>query len=361
MEAAKIPPKFDDQTVRMIGRASLGGKRVRIELSNMIGAEPVEVGSVHIALHKGNGAIAEGTDRPLSFGGVASFFIPPGATVVSDPVDLDLPALGEFAVSVYLPHDTGPPTNHFLGLHTAYISKGDATGSAAMPDPSTMFAYVWLSGVDVVAPSDAFAVVAFGDSITDGFATTRDTDRPWPAMLARRLHANKSTQHVAILNAGISGNQVLRDGAGQSALARLDHNVLIVPGVKWVILLEGINDINLRGRQDGPGAVTADELIWGYRQIIERCHLQHIKVIGATIMPEEGVPTASERGEAIRQSVNQWIRAKGNFDAVVDFDVVVRDPQRPVRLKPEYDPGDHIHPNDTGNQAMAECNRPQLV
>lgn len=353
IEEAKIPPKLENQTVRMIGRVSVGGKRVRIQLSNRIGADPVEVGAVHIAIHKGNGAIVEGTDRALTFGGSAAFTIPPGALVVSDPVDLELPALGEFAVSLYLPHDTGAPTNHFLGLHTGYISQGNTTASVSMPDASNTFAYVWLSGVDVLAPADAFTVVAFGDSITDGFSTTRDTDRPWPSLLARRLQANKATQNVGVVNAGISGNQVLRDGAGQSALARLDRDVLVVPGAKWVILLEGINDINLRGKQDGPGAVTAEELIWGYRQIIERCHMHHIKVIGATIMPEEGVPTASERGEAIRQTVNHWIRTKGNFDVVLDFDVVTRDPQRPIHINPAYDPGDHIHPNDAGNEAMA--------
>jgi lysophospholipase L1-like esterase len=355
LAAAKIPPKFEDETVRMIGRASVGGKRVRIELSNMLTAEPLEVGAAHIALHKADGTIVEGTDRPLTFGGASSFTIPPGALIVSDPVDLNLPALGEFAVSLYLPHDTGTPTNHFLGLHTAYISKGNVVGSAVMPNPSTMFAYVWLTGVEVSATPDAYTVVALGDSITDGFRTTPGTDRPWPFLLARRLQANKATRNVAVINEGISGNQVLRDGAGQSALSRLDRDVLSVPGVKWVILLEGINDINIRGRNDGPGAVTADELIWGYRQIIARCHQHNIKVIGTTIMPEEGVPTASERGEQIRQAVNRWIRETGNFDAVVDFDAVVRDPERPVRMKPEFDPGDHIHPNDAGNQAMADA------
>ena len=352
---AKLPATFDDETVRMIGRASVGGKRLRIELSNMVTAEPVVIGAVHIALHKADGAIVEGSDRPLTFGGAASFTIPPGALVISNPVDLELPALGQFAVSVYLPHNTGAPTNHFLGLHTAYIAKGDATGATAMPNPSTMFAYVWLSAVDVLAPSDSFTVVAFGDSITEGYATSRDADRSWPAVLARRLQANKATQRVAVVNEGISGNQVLRDGAGQSALARLDRDVLVVPGVKWVILLEGINDINLRGRFEGPDAVTAADLIWGYQQIIERCHLRNLKIIGATITPEEGVPTASERGEAIRQTVNRWIREPGHFDAVIDFDAVMRDSQRPIRLNSKYDPGDHIHPNDTGNQAMADA------
>ncbi|PWU01447.1 MAG: GDSL family lipase [Terriglobia bacterium] len=339
----------------MIVHTSLGGSRLRIELSNTIGAQPVEIGAAHIALHKSDGATVEGTDRVLTFSGSSSFILPPGVLAVSDPVDLDLPPLSDLAVSLYLPHDTGPPTNHNVGLHTAYISKGDVTAAQRMPEPATTFAYAWLAGIQVAAPADAFTIVALGDSITDGFATTRDANRAWPTLLAQRLNTNKATRHVAVVNQGISGNQVLRDGAGVSALARLDRDVLSQPGVRWVILLEGINDINIRGRTDGSNALTSNELIWGYRQIVTRCHAQGIKVIGATIMPEEGVPTASERGEEIRQAVNQWIRAKGNFDAVVDFDAVVRDPERPVRLKPEFDPGDHIHPNDAGNQAMADA------
>jgi lysophospholipase L1-like esterase len=338
----------------MIARVSLGGQRLRVGLSNMQGAQPLEIGAAHVALHKGGGALAAGTDRVLTFSGSASFRIPPGVLAVSDPVDLDVAPLADLAISLYLPHDTGPPTNHNVGLHTAYISKTDVTGAQTMPEPGTMFAYAWLATIEVAAPADAFTIVTLGDSITDGFATTRDTDRAWPTLLAKRLNANKATRHIAVVNQGISGNQVLRDGAGVSALARLDRDVLSHPGVKWVVLLEGINDINIRGRADGPNALTSDELIWAYRQIIARCHAQGIRVIGATIMPEEGVPTASERGEEIRQTVNRWIRAKGNFDALVDFDAVVRDPERPVRLKQEFDPGDHIHPNDAGNQAMAD-------
>jgi lysophospholipase L1-like esterase len=218
-----------------------------------------------------------------------------------------------------------------------------------------MFAYAWLAGVQVAAPRDAYTIVALGDSITDGYATTRDANQAWPTLLAARLAANKSTQHVAVVNQGISGNQVLRDGAGTSALGRLDRDVLARAGVKWVILLEGINDINIRGRSEGPNALTAEELIWGYQQIIARCHAQGIKVIGATIMPEEGVPTASERGEQIRQAANKWIREKGHFDAVVDFDAAVRDPQHPAKIRAEIDPGDHIHPNDAGNKLMADA------
>jgi len=353
-EVSNLPDTFSDQTVRMVARVALGGRRVRVELSNMAGAKPLEIGAAHIGVHKGGSAIAEGTDRVLTFGGSSSFAIPPGVLAVSDPVDLEVAPLSDVAVSLYLPHDTGAPTSHTVGLHTAYISKGDVTGAPKMPDADTMFAYAWLTGIDVDAPPGAFSVVALGDSITDGYATTRDANRAWPTLLAQRLNA-KAGGRVAVVNQGISGNQVLRDGAGASALARLDRDVLSRQGVKWVILLEGINDINIRGRTDGPNALSSDELIWGYRQIIARCHAHAIKVLGATIMPEEGVPTASERGEGIRQAVNGWIRAKGNFDAVVDFDSVVRDPQRPVHVKAEFDPGDHIHPNDSGNQAMADA------
>ena len=206
-----------------------------------------------------------------------------------------------------------------------------------------------------MAPADAFAVVALGDSITDGYATTHDADLAWPTLLAQRLRLNRGTTHVAVLNQGISGNQVLRDGAGVSMLARFDRDVLSRPGVRWVVLLGGINDINIRGRAEGPTALTSDDLIAGYRQIVERCHSHGIRVLGATLTPEEGLPTASARGEEIRQTVNRWIRTRGNFDAVVDFDAVLRDPEHPARLKAAFDPGDHIHPNDEGNRAMADA------
>jgi lysophospholipase L1-like esterase len=224
-----------------------------------------------------------------------------------------------------------------------------------MPDATKMLAYVWLAAIDVAAPRAAFTVVAFGDSITDGFATTTDANLAWPTLLAKRMRGNKATQNVAVVNQGISGNQVLRDGAGISALARLDRDVLTRPGVKWVILLEGINDINLRTRPNGPNPLTAEELIWGYQQIIERCHAHGIKVIGATMTPSVGVPTYSEAGEVVRVAANRWIREKGNFDAVVDFEAVLRDPQNPAKVRPELDPGDHIHPNDRGNQLMADA------
>jgi lysophospholipase L1-like esterase len=354
-EASNLPASLSDQTIRMVTHVSLGGRRVRVELSNMLNAQPLEIGAAHVAVHKGAGEIVSGTDRALAFGGSTSFTISPGAIAVSDPVDLEVAPLSDLAVSLYLPRETGTPASHTVGLHTAYISKGNVTSSRSMPEPTTMFAYAWLAGVDVAASRGAYTVVALGDSITDGFATTRDVNLAWPTLLAKRLQENKSTQHVAVVNQGISGNQVLRDGAGISALARLDRDVLTRPGVKWVILLEGINDINIRTRPNGANPLTSEELIGGYRQIIERCHAQGIKVMGATLTPAEGVPTYSERGEEVRVAVNGWIRAKGNFDAVVDFEAVLRDPQHPAKLKPELDPGDHIHPSDVGNQLMADA------
>jgi lysophospholipase L1-like esterase len=350
-----LPASIEDQTIRMIAHITLGGRDLRIEISNMANAEPLEIGSAHLAVHKGAGAILPDSDRILKFGGNESTVVPPGALVVSDPVKLNVAPFSDLAISFYLPKSISSPTNHTMGLHTAYISKGNVTGSEVMPEPTKTYSYLWLTGIDVLAPADSYAIVALGDSITDGFTTTLDGNTAWPALLATRLAVNKATPNVAVLNQGISGNQVVRDGAGVSALARFDRDVLGRPGVKWVILLEGINDINFRGRSTGHGALTSDELIAGYRQIIERAHMHGIKVIGATLTPEEGVPTASERGEEIRQAVNRWIRTKGNFDAFVDFDLVVQDRSHPARINPAFDPGDHIHPNDSGNKAMADA------
>jgi len=338
-----------------VAHTSIGGRRVRVQLSVAMGASQLTIGAAHVALRNKESEIVPASDRVLTFGGKPGATIQPGVILFSDPVDLAVAPMSDLAVSLYFPKDTGPPTNHPVGLHTAWISKGDTTGQRVMPEPETTTAYLWLSGVDVAADPRASAIVAYGDSITDGYATTRDADLAWPTLLAKRLAGNKVTAQTAVMNQGISGNQVLRDGAGVSALARFERDVLSRAGVKWMILLEGINDINIRGRNAGPDGLTSDELIAGYRQLIERAHTAGIRVIGATIMPEEGVPTASERGEEIRTSVNQWIRTSKAFDAVVDFDAVVRDPQHPVHIRGDFDPGDHIHPNDAGNQAMADA------
>jgi lysophospholipase L1-like esterase len=352
---ATVPRTLKNQTIRMIARTSIGGRRLRVQLSNALDKPPLVVGAAHVALRQKESAIVAASDRRLTFGGRPSFVVPPGSMVVSDPVDLVVPSLSELAVSVYLPNDTGPPTAHSLGLHTAYIADGDATGSEKPNGAATTTAYLWLSSVDVLAPASAAAIVAFGDSITDGYATSVDKDRAWPFLLSARFAANGSTAMRGVLNLGISGNRVLRHGVGLSALARFDRDVLGRAGVTWMILFEGINDITFPAipGMSSAEAVRADDLIWGYRQIVDRAHMHGIKVAGATIMPVEGVVTYTDAGEAIRQTVNQWIRTGGAFDAVIDFDALVRDAGNPKRLRADFDPGDHVHPNDNGNEAMA--------
>lgn len=348
-----VPESFADQTIRMVVRTSLGGDRVRIGLSQMLNAEPLEVGAAHLAISKGGSAIEVGSDRTLTFGGRGSVTVSPGALVLSDPVDLAVSPLTDVAVSIYLPKHTGAPTIHRHAIRTTYVAKGNHASSSAMPaDATTAVSYFWLSSLDVVALPAAYTIATLGDSITDGYATTVDGNRAWPALLAERLHSDKRTQHVGVVNQGISGNQVLGHGAGVSMLARFDRDVLSRPGVRWVVLLGGINDINFRGRLGTP-PLAPEELIAGYEQIIERCRVHGIRIIGATLTPQEGQTTATEQGEVTRKAVNEWIRNSGRFDAVVDFDAVIRDPARLARMKAEFDPGDHIHPNDLGNAAMA--------
>ncbi len=350
---------FSNQTVRMVVRTSIGGRRVRLKLSNAFGSTPVLVGAAHLAKRGTGAAIVVGTDRALTFAGKASFTLMPGVVAVSDPVEVDVPALGDLAVSLYLPSDTGPPTTHATGLHTTYVStEGDFTGQSEFPVAGTTQQYYWIASVEVDAPAEAGAIVAFGDSITDGARSTPDTNNSWPALLAARLGADKATTAVAVVNEGIGGNRLFTDAtglAGVSALARLDRDVLTHPGVKWLMILEGINDIGTLASNTTTTAVTKDDLIWVLQQVIDRAHAHGIKVIGCTLTPYEGAGYARESGEAIRSAVNEWIRTSGAFDAVVDFDAATRDPNSPKRFKPEFDPGDHLHPNDAGYKAMAEA------
>ena len=288
----------------------------------------------------------------VMFSGLPSATIPKGASMISDPVDLAVPAAGDVVVSVYLPGDSGPPTQHATGLHTTNISSdGDFTGVPDFTPARTSNSWYFLSGVDVLAPADAGVIVAFGDSITDGATSTNDADAAWPSVLGRRLQDAGS--HLAVVNEGISGNRVLADGAGVSMLARFERDVLAQPGVKYLVFMEAINDIGGASRA-GATPVTAEEIIAVYKQMIARAHMRGIKVIGATLTPYEGAGYYSEPGEVIRTAVNQWIRTTGMLDGVVDFDLVTRDPEHPGKFRPGFNIRDNLHPNDAGYKAMAD-------
>ena len=351
---------LSNQTIRMILRTSIGGRRARVRLSNAFGSTAVTVGAAHLARRAAEASIDPASDRALTFAGRQSFTMMPGVVVVSDPVDLDVPALGDLAVSLYLPDDTGSPTTHATGLRPTYVwTEGDFTARAELPLAGTTQQYYWLASIEVAAPADSSAIVAFGDSITDGARSTPDTNNSWPALLAARLRANKATANIGVVNEGIGGNRLLTDAtglAGVSALARFDRDVLSHPGVKWLMILEGINDIGTLGAATPPVTpVTSGALIWALQQMIDRAHAHGIKVVGCTLTPYEGAGYARENGEIIRDAVNRWIRSSGAFDAVVDFEAATRDPGNPKRFRPEFDPGDHLHPNDAGYKAMADA------
>jgi lysophospholipase L1-like esterase len=349
------PQRLDDQTVRMIVRTSIGGSRVRLKLANSSGQPPVRIGEVRLALRERESAIVAATDRAVTFGGRSSLTIAPGALVVSDPVDLGAPALTELAVSLYLPESTGGVTAHALGRNATYVAAGNAAAARLLPSAAANLTYFWLAGVEVLAAADAGTIVAFGDSITDGFSTTPNAHRAWPDLLAAKLQENPATKRLGVVNAGISGNRVRRDLIGSSALARFDRDVLARAGVEWLVLLEGINDVTWSALPRAPQIerATAEQIIEGLSQLVDRAHSHGLKVMGATLTPMGGLWLHNDSTEAMRRAVNRWILTAGKFDAVVDFDAATRDPLDPARLKAEYDSGDHIHPNDAGNAAMA--------
>lgn len=356
-QAPKPQPirSFNNQTIRMVVNTSIPGRTVRVELSNTFGKQLLKIGAANIALHDKGSAIISASNRTLTFSGNPTALIPAGGAILSDPVDLAVPAAGDLVISVYLPEDSGPPTQHGTGLHTTYISgAGNFTGATDFTAERTTFQWFFLSSVRVLAPVDTFSIVTFGDSITDGATSSNDTNSAWPSVLARRLQAAK--KNIAVVNQGISGNRVLRDGTGANALARFDRDVIAQPGVKYVVIMEGINDIGQGTRQGAPAenAVTAQDLIAAYKQLAARAHEHGIKVIGATLTPYEGAAYQSPAGEVIRSAVNAWIRTTGVLDGVLDFDAVIRDPAAPTKFRKEFNDRDNLHPNDAGYKAMAE-------
>jgi lysophospholipase L1-like esterase len=345
---------FSNQTLRQIVHSTVAGDQVRVRLSTF-GAGALTIGAARVALRAENASIVPESDRLLTFGGKGSITIPAGAVVISDAVALHVPALSDLAVTIYLPGVTGPATWHFSALQTSYISPdGDFAETISMPVASSAQGWFWLSGVEVKTSKQTGTVVAFGDSVTDGVGSTPDTNGRWPDHLARRLVARPGNHQMGVLNQSITGNRLLHDGIGPSGLARFDRDVLAQPGVTHVIVLLGNNDIWL-GETLFPGqAVSAEQIIQGHQQLIRRAHAAGLIIYGATLTPVEGFVPAPVFTvvEAKRKLVNAWIRTSGEYDGVIDFDEIVRDPSIPTRWLPDYDVGDHLHPNDAGCEAM---------
>ena len=344
-------------TLREIVHVSVGGPQLRVRFTNAYGADPLTIADAHVALSAGNGAIQPGIDHAITFGGATSVNIPPGAELFSDPVALAVPPLSDLAVSFYLPPQVmRAETFHDFADQDNFLANGDVSTAQDLPQPTKFSSWYFLDGIDVSAVAGSRAIVGLGDSITDGSLSTPSANRRWPDVLAARLHEDPNLKNVAVLNEGIGGNRVLNQDYGPSALARLDRDVLAQSGVRYVIVLESINDIGSLERPQAPyDEITAQQLEMALKQIAGAAHEHGIKAIGATLTPYGGAFYYSGKGEQIREAVNDWIRNSGTFDGVADFDKATRDPQDPNRFNPAYDSGDHLHPKDAGYKAMGEA------
>jgi lysophospholipase L1-like esterase len=347
---------FNNQTLRLIVHPTIGGERLRVVLSNAFGTAPLVIGAANVALREKETALDPRASRPLKFSGSASTTIAAGAIAVSDPVDLSFPPAADLAVDLYVPGDTAasgsPLAMHTGANQTSYVSStGNYAGSDSFPVATTTPSWFLLARVEVVSPPATGVIVAIGDSITDGTRSTPNTNNRWPDLLAKRL-ARAAGPRMAVLNAGIAGNRVLTDGAGQNLQARFDRDVVAQPGVTHVIVLEGINDI---GQARANPLPSAADLIAAHRQLIRRARARGVKIYGATLTPFEGAGYWTPEGEAKRAALNDWIRTSGEYDAVIDFDAATRDPKQPTKFLPAYNSGDNLHPGDAGYQAMANA------
>jgi lysophospholipase L1-like esterase len=359
--------QFKDETLRLVVHTSAGGPQVRVSISNAFGREPLAIGAAHVARRETGARIVAASDRTVTFGGRPSVTVPAGGLVVSDAIALEVAALSDLAVSLYLPTATVESTTHVTALETNYVSRrGDHTASVAFDVARTLTRWPFLTGVEVAAPDQAGAIVTFGDSITDGANSTTGANTRWPDLLAARLQQQSDRRHLSVLNEGIIGNRILHATEtqfgnlfGPSGLARFDRDVLAQPGIRFLIVLLGINDIGHPGSAaPASDEVSAENIAGGYRQFVERAHAKGVRVFAGTLLPFEDTTLAnfySPEKEAKRQAVNQWIRTSGAFDGVIDFDKATRDPARPTRMLPAYDSGDHLHPNDAGMAAMANA------
>ena len=358
-------PSFTNQTIRQVVRISAGGERVRVRFTNEYGTKPLAIGAARIALADENGNVVPGTERALTFSGKTRVWVPARAPMLSDAVELPVKALSSLSISIYLPEETGPCTCHATALQTAFVSDtGDFTAER-FEAKQKIQSRAFLSGVEVLAPAKASAIAVLGDSISDGMGSTADTNRRWPDVLAARLASRDRKMAWGVVNLGISGNRLLDDGAGESALARFDRDVLALPGVDHVIIFLGVNDLGMSfGKPTGPMAeffktlrpanpATADAMIAGYRQLIDRAHAKGLKVFGATLAPYEGAMYYSADGESVRQAINTWMRTGKAFDAVLDFDAVFRDPAHATQMAEALHSGDHLHGSDAGYEKVA--------
>lgn len=345
-----------ETTYREIVHVSLGGDTSRVILTNEFGLDPLTISSASIALRLSGNEIDVATAHPLTFNGRGSVTIPPGALVVSDPTGVKLPPLSDIAVSIAIPaQPIQQVTHHSFADQTSYSAPGNVVGAKTLDSPAEITNWPFLKGIDIRASGDSAAIVTFGDSITDGARSTRDTNQRWPDVLARRLQADKKTRNLGVLNEGIGGNRVLHDNTGPNALARFDRDVLAQAGVKYLIILESINDIGHAMDPATPyDVVSADDLIVGLSQLATRAHTHGIKVYGATLTPYVGAKYSSPGGEQMRQTVNNWIRTTNVFDGFVDFDKATQDPANPSVFSSTADGGDHLHPGDAGYKAMGE-------
>ncbi|MFG2352268.1 SGNH/GDSL hydrolase family protein [Streptomyces sp. NPDC048521] len=344
------------QGYRLIVRTSVGGSDLRVRFTNAFGDRPLTLDGVYAGLRDQGAALRPGTNRRLTFGGARTVTVPAGAVAWSDPLPGRLPAGTDLVVSLRTPDAAGPATGHWMAMQTSYTGQGDHTAEESGAGWAQTTGSWWYMDAVAVRPAGTGtgAVVALGDSITDGWQSTTDLNRRWPDYLARRL-GSTGTPVKGVANAGISGNKLLADGAGESALHRLDRDVLSQPGVRTVFLFEGVNDIKAHS------GVTAADLIAGYRDIARRAHGAGKCVVAATVSPFKGWYEWDPAAEALRQEVNQFLRTSGDFDAVTDFDRTLRSPYDPERILPFLDGGDHLHPNDKGMQAMADAVDPESL
>jgi lysophospholipase L1-like esterase len=351
-EQDRPTPPAPDSTVRQIVRLSAGGDRLRIRLSNELSATPLRLGAVRVALAADDGTPVPGSERQVTFAGDRAAVIPAESPLVSDPIELKVGPRARLIVSLHLPDGAATPTMHSLGGATSWIAPGDQTAAAKLDKPRNISQRLILSAVDVENRKAIGVIATLGDSITDGARGTNDADTRWPDLLAARLQA-AGMRDLAVANLGISGNRVLRHGTGPSALARFDRDVLSIPGLRQIIVLEGVNDVGKAFRDRDPVQPTADDIIDGFRQLIARAHAHGVKIHFATILPYKGAGYWSEGGEVVRQQVNTWIRSNREADGYFDFDLATRDPADPASMADRFDGGDNLHPNDEGFRAMA--------